>query len=101
MKQFGFIGMGNMASAIFEGMNSVFPKDEFIFSEVDNLKAEVFGQKNEVARAKNNPECVQNAKYIILAEYSIIFPKIFLSDSIGLCPFRFWKKCMMKKVGQT
>ena len=45
MYQFGFIGMGNMGSAMLKGCLSVFPASTLAFSRKDAVKGKVTGNR--------------------------------------------------------
>ncbi len=62
MAKFGFIGMGNMGSAMLKGALKTFDKEDMIFSEKCGTK-DIMG----VRQVANNIECIKEAKYIVLA----------------------------------
>ncbi|MBE5963604.1 MAG: pyrroline-5-carboxylate reductase [Lachnospiraceae bacterium] len=62
MAKFGFIGMGNMGSAMLKGALKTFNKEDMIFSEKCGTK-DIMG----VRQVADNVECVKEAKYIVLA----------------------------------
>lgn len=67
MAQFGFIGMGNMGSAMLKGVLKTFSSDQIIFSRSSKLKGEQLSLETGVRYVESNAECANNAKYIILA----------------------------------
>ena len=67
MAQFGFIGMGNMGSAMFKGALKTFSPDQIIFSRSNKEKGEQLSSETGVRYVESNAECANNAKYIILA----------------------------------
>lgn len=67
MAQFGFIGMGNMGSAMFNGALKTFSPDQIIFSRSNKSKGEQLSEETGVRCVDSNAECANNAKYIILA----------------------------------
>lgn len=67
MAQFGFIGMGNMGSAMLKGALKTFSHDQIIFSRSNKEKGEQLSSETGVRYVESNAECANNAKYIILA----------------------------------
>lgn len=67
MAQFGFIGMGNMGSAMLKGALKTFSHDQIIFSRSNKEKGEQLSYETCVRYVESNAECANNAKYIILA----------------------------------
>ena len=85
MKKIGFIGMGNMGSAILNGVLRNTQADEIIFHCNTKEKMEKISEKYNVKYTTNNAEVVKNAKYIILAIKPQIFNKVIaeIKDSIS------------------
>lgn len=88
MKKFevGFIGAGNMATAILNGIlnsNIILP-EKIIISDIDTEKLSVF-EKKGVSTTSDNSLLLKSAKYIILAVKPQIAIKIlpFLKDSVS------------------
>ena len=48
MKSIGFIGMGNMGSAMLKGMLQVFEAKELVFSRKNKEKAQKFSEETQV-----------------------------------------------------
>ena len=48
MKKIALIGMGNMASAMLKGIETMFSKEEIIFSRKDAKKREQFSKENHI-----------------------------------------------------
>lgn len=67
MKSIGFIGMGNMGSAMLRGMLKVFEPEEIIFSRRDKEKGRELCEETGATFAESNRECAIEAKYLILA----------------------------------
>lgn len=67
MAKIGIIGIGNMGSAILKGLLHVYQKEEVIFTDVDKKRCQEISGETGVFPAGNNKECVENAKYILLA----------------------------------
>lgn len=80
MRSIGFIGMGNMASAMLYGMLHIFEKEEIVFTRADKSKMEAFSREQGIDCAENNAECAKMVKYLILAikpqYFSIVLSEI-------------------------
>ncbi len=66
-KIFGFIGMGNMGSAMLKGASNVFSKEDIVFSEANKEKMHSFSKEIGVECVESNTQCVEASKYVILA----------------------------------
>ncbi len=67
MKSIGFIGMGNMGSAMLYGLLKVFEPEEIVFSRKNQEKGRELSENTKVAFVESNQECASMAKYLILA----------------------------------
>lgn len=67
MYQFGFIGMGNMGSAMLKGCLSVFPASTLAFSRKDAAKGEALSLETGAVWIDSNRTCAEQSRYIILA----------------------------------
>ena len=76
MKSIGFIGMGNMGSAMLNGMLKVFEPEELIFSRKNEEKGREFSIRTSVDYTKSNRECAAGVKYLILAVKPQFFPEV-------------------------
>lgn len=76
MKKVAWIGMGNMATAMLKGVETIFKKEELIFSRKDTKKREIFSKETGVEGASDNLSCAKAAKYIILAIKPQFFPAV-------------------------
>ncbi len=63
----GFIGVGNMGSALISGCVDSFGKNEIIFHEKSAAQSDSVEKKWNIAAAKSNSEVVKQSKYIVLA----------------------------------
>jgi len=63
----GFVGMGNMGYAMLKGVLGVFSPEDIIFSDVNKDRCAKVKEETGVEFAESNAECVNKAKYIILA----------------------------------
>ena len=67
MYQFGFIGMGNMGSAMLKGCLSVFPASTLAFSRKDAVKGKALSLETGAVWIDSNRACAEHSRYIILA----------------------------------
>lgn len=68
MESIGFIGMGNMGSAIMKGLLSHgFKADALFFTDVDEAQREKATQETGVKGVPSNTECARRAAYLVLA----------------------------------
>ena len=67
MAKIGFIGMGNMGSAILNGLLRVYKPEDLLFTAAHKEKMEAVTEKTGVAHAASNAECVKESEYVILA----------------------------------
>lgn len=67
MYRFGFIGMGNMGSAMLQGSLNVFPAEQFAFTRKDQEKGRAFAEKTGTCHLAENRLCAECSKYVILA----------------------------------
>lgn len=72
----GFIGMGNMGSALLRGAKDTFEND-IIFYDGSKERMEEISKTENVKAMESNGAVVSNAKYIILAVKPQIFEKIY------------------------
>lgn len=67
MARIGFIGMGNMGTAILHGALRVFPKEDMVFcAKTQDTKRHIY-EKTGVEYTDSNAECANKCKYLILA----------------------------------
>ena len=76
MKQIAWIGMGNMATAMLKGVETVFKKEDMIFSRKDAAKRAAFAKEMGIEAAVDNFSCAKAAKYVILAVKPQFFPEV-------------------------
>ena len=67
MKQFGFIGMGNMGYAILKGLLKTVEPDQLIFSARNKEHMERVSAETGVSYAKDNVSCAKESTCLILA----------------------------------
>ena len=66
MYQFGFIGMGNMGSAMLKGCLSVFPANTLAFSRKDAAKGEALSLETGAVWIDSNRTCAEQSRDIFL-----------------------------------
>lgn len=68
MAEIGFIGMGNMGTAMIKGLLSHgFTADELLFTDADEEKGRKTEQEIGVVYTASNQECAKKVKYLVLA----------------------------------
>ena len=77
MAEIGFIGMGNMGTAIMKGLLKSYRPEEVVFTSAHKEKMEAVTRETGVPHAATNGECVKQAKYIVLAVKPQVLPKVF------------------------
>lgn len=107
--QFGFIGMGNMGTAMLKGCLCVYNPQEI--TAVRKKKAELAQIAREMgfSAADSIPECVSTSKYVILAVKPQVYPEILPqvreaahADTVIISPAPGWSIARLKEVlGET
>ncbi len=77
MAKIGFIGMGNMGSAIMKGLLKVYAPQDMIFTAAHQEKMDQVTSETKVAHAGSNRECAAQVKYLILAVKPQYFDVVF------------------------
>lgn len=77
MYQYGFIGMGNMGSAMLSGLTKKYGTEQIVFSEHDKRKMKKKAEETGVACLETNREVALDCKYIILAVKPAAYEKVF------------------------
>lgn len=67
MSKIGFIGMGNMGYAMLKGVLHFTSPEELVFADISKDRMQQVHEETKVSFAESNAECVNNAKYIVLA----------------------------------
>ncbi len=67
MDRIGFIGMGNMGSAMLKGALNIFSAGDMIFYDINDEKCDEITKETHVLSAGSITECVKDCKYIVLA----------------------------------
>ena len=61
-EKIGFIGMGNMASAMLKGMMTAIPKEQIVFSRKNREKGSAFAEEQDIVFIESNQECAKHVK---------------------------------------
>ena len=73
MAKIGFIGMGNMGSAILNGLLRVYKPEDLLFTAAHKRKDGSCNSKDRSVHAASNAECAKQSEYVILAvKHSIL-----------------------------
>ena len=77
MAKFGFIGMGNMGSAIMRGLLKVCAPSELLFTDASKERREAVTAETGVAHVDSNADCVRRSKYVVLAVKPQVISHVF------------------------
>lgn len=77
MAKIGFIGMGNMGSAILNGLLKVYGPLDMVFTAAHKEKMEKVTTDTGVPHAVSNRECAAQARYLVLAVKPQYFDVVF------------------------
>lgn len=77
MAKIGFIGMGNMGTAIMKGLLKTFSPEDILFSSGHEDKMERITKETGVPHAASNAACAKQVKYLVLAVKPQVLPKVF------------------------
>ena len=84
MAKIGFIGMGNMGYAMLKGLLKICDSSEIIITDVNEERMMKVAKETGVIYAESNPECVNNAKYVILAVKPQFYDQVIKSIQYAL-----------------
>ncbi len=102
--QFGFIGMGNMGTAMLKGCLCVYsPQEITAFRKKENLLAEM-ARETGFHAAGSIRECVSESKYVILAVKPQVYPEVLpqvreaaCADTVIISPAPGWSVTRLKE----
>lgn len=77
MAKIGFIGMGNMATAIMKGLLKSYAPEEILFSSAHEEKMAKVTAETGVPHVSSNMECAKQVKYLVLAVKPQVLPNVF------------------------
>ena len=76
MAKIGFIGMGNMGTAIMRGLLKTYKPEELLFTSAHEAKMQKITEETGVAHVSTVTECASQVKYLVLA----VKPQVLLMD---------------------
>lgn len=77
MAKIGFIGMGNMGTAIMRGLLKTYKPEELLFTSAHEAKMQKITEETGVAHVSTATECAEQVKYLVLAVKPQVLPIIF------------------------
>ncbi len=77
MAKIGFIGMGNMGTAIMRGLLKTYRPEELLFTSAHEAKMQKITEETGVAHVSTATECAEQVKYLVLAVKPQVLPIIF------------------------
>lgn len=77
MAKIGFIGMGNMGSAIMSGLLKRYKPEDMVFTAAHTEKMERVTERTGVPHAASNKDCASQVKYLVLAVKPQYFEAVF------------------------
>lgn len=76
MAKIGFIGMGNMGSAMLKGCLNYFKKEDLLFTDANSERMVTVSKETGVSFVESNAELANNVKYVILAVKPQFFSQV-------------------------
>ena len=64
MAKIGFIGMGNMGSAMLKGCLNFFKKEDLLFTDANSERMVTVSKETGVSFVESNAELANNVKYV-------------------------------------
>ena len=77
MAKIGFIGMGNMGTAIMRGLLKTYQPEELLFTSAHEAKMQKITEETGVAHVSTATECAEQVKYLVLAVKPQVLPTVF------------------------
>ena len=77
MAKIGFIGMGNMGTAIMRGLLKTYQPEELLFTSAHEAKMQKITEETGVAHVSTATECAEQVKYLVLAVKPQVLPNVF------------------------
>lgn len=75
MAKIGFIGMGNMGTAIMRGLLKTYKPEELLFTSAHEAKMQIITEETGVAHVSTATDCAEQVKYLVLA----VKPQVLLT----------------------
>jgi len=77
MAKIGFIGMGNMGTAIMRGLLKTYKPEELLFTSAHEAKMQKITEETGVAHVSTATDCAEQVKYLVLAVKPQVLPIVF------------------------
>ena len=77
MAKIGFIGMGNMGTAIMRGLLKTYKPEELLFTSAHEAKMQKITEETGVAHVSTATDCAEQVKYRVLAVKPQVLPTVF------------------------
>ena len=77
MAKIGFIGMGNMGTAIMRGLLKTYKPEELLFTSAHEAKMQKITEETGVAHVSTATDCAEQVKYLVLAVKPHVLPTVF------------------------
>lgn len=77
MYKYGFIGMGNMGSAMLSSLAKKYGTDRLVFAEHDVERMKAKSEETGVSYLESNVEVVKKSKYVVLAVKPVVYEEVF------------------------
>ena len=77
MAKIGFIGMGNMGTAIMRGLLKIYKPEELLFTSAHAAKMQKITEETGVAHVSTATDCAEQVKYLVLAVKPQVLPTVF------------------------
>ena len=77
MAKIGFIGMGNMGTAIMRGLLKTYKPEELLFTSAHEAKMQKITEETGVAHVSTATDCAEQVKYLVLAVKPQVLPTVF------------------------
>ena len=77
MAKIGFIGMGNMGTAIMRGLLKTYQPEELLFTSAHEAKMQKITEETGVAHVSTATDCAEQVKYLVLAVKPQVLPTVF------------------------
>ena len=77
MAKIGFIGMGNMGTAIMRGLLKIYKPEELLFTSAHEAKMQKITEETGVAHVSTATDCAEQVKYLVLAVKPQVLPTVF------------------------
>ena len=77
MAKIGFLGLGNMGTAIMRGLLKTYQPEELLFTSAHEAKMQKITEETGVTHVFTATECAEQVKYLVLAVKPQVLPTVF------------------------